>query len=179
MLSLTHLKVLCLSCFSFIKACFTNAKKCISSKILSCVGKGFQINSCIVINSNMWLSTLYRIRKGVDLLISRDLWAVCLYILDLCVSLSKSRNLHPLSTAQTWVWHWESRGVFFVILQMQILIIFSLTKQKQSQGVGAQASPDAQNTSAVSQLWLKSGRNIWVCLFVFVALGFCYRLLMI
>lgn len=113
MLSLTHLKVLCLSCFSFIKACFTSAKKCISSKILSCVGKGFQINSCIVINSNMWLSTLYRIRKGVDLLISRDLWAVCLYILDLGVSLSKSRKVHPLSTAQTWVWHWESRVVFF------------------------------------------------------------------
>lgn len=44
------------------------------------------------------------------------------------------------------------QGFFFVILQMQILIIFSLTKQKQSQGIGTQASPDAQNTSAVSQL---------------------------
>lgn len=131
MLSLTHLKVFCLSCFSFIKACFTNAKKCISSKILSCIGKGFQINSCTVINSNMWLSTLYRIRKGVDLLIYWDLWAVCLYIVDLGVSLSNSRNVHPLSTAQTWVWHWESRVFFFfVILQMQILIIFFSNKTK-------------------------------------------------
>lgn len=178
MLSLTYLKVLCLSCFSFIKACFTDAKKCIYSKILSCRRKCFRINNCTAINSNKWLSVLCRVRKGVELLIYWDLWAVCLSILDVGVSLSNSRKMHPLSTVQTWGWHWENKFFFYNFTNANFNYFFSITKQKKSQGVGTQASPDAQIMLPVSQLWLESGRNIWVCLFLF-ALGFCYQLLML
>lgn len=125
-----------------------------------------------------WLSTSCRIRKGFKLPTSRDLWAVCHHIIDLGVSLSSSRNVHLLSTAQTWVWHWENFFFFYNFTNANFNYLFSKTKQKQGQGVETKTSTDAQITSPVSQLWLESGRNIWVCHFLFV-LEPCYWLLML